>query len=91
MVWTLFGPNVPPVYRLGICLVPCPSRTQGLPLGFPGGRPASGIALSLSLSPFPGPWPPSPVLCFDRYWWLSGPSHLKRHQGSAAVAVVTLF
>ena len=24
------------------------------------------------------------------YWWLSGPSHLKRQQGPAAVAVVTL-
>ena len=26
-VWTLW-PNAPPVYRLGICLVPCASRTS---------------------------------------------------------------
>ena len=29
MVWTLFA-NVPLVYRLGICLMPCPLRTQSL-------------------------------------------------------------
>ena len=48
-----------------------------------------GHALSLSFSPSPGPWPPSPVLHYKRYWWLSGQSHLKRQQGPAVVAVVT--
>ena len=57
-------PNVLPVYRLGICLMPCPLGTQRLPQDFPGGQPASGHALSLSFSSFPGPWPPSPVLCY---------------------------
>ena len=47
-------------------------------------------ALSPSFSPFPGPWPPSPILCYKRYWWLSGPSHLKKQIGPAAVAVVIL-
>ena len=54
MVWTLFGPM--PVYRLDICLVPCPSRTRGLPQVFSGGRPESEHALSLSFSPYPGHW-----------------------------------
>ena len=61
----------------------------GFALGLPLGE-ASGHALSLSFSPFPGLWPPSPVLCYKRYWWLSGPSHQKRQQGPASVAVVTL-
>ena len=73
-------PIVQPIYRLGICLVPCPSRTCGAPYGFPGGWPASGHTLSLSFSSFPGPWPPFPVLCYKRYWGLSGKSHLKRQQ-----------
>ena len=29
------------------------------------------------------------LFCYKRYWWLSGPSHLKRQQGPAVVAVVT--
>ena len=70
--------------------MPCLLRTQGLPQGFPGGWPASEHALSLSFSPFPGTWPTSPVLCYKRDWWLPGPSHLKRKQGPAAIAVVTL-
>ena len=28
---------------------------------------------------------------YKRYWWLSGSSQLKRKQGPAAVAVLTLF
>ena len=76
MVWTLFGAM--PVYRLDICLVPRPSRTRGLPQVFSGGRPESEHALSLSFSPYPGHWPPSPILCYKKYWWLSGPSHLQR-------------
>ena len=60
-------------------------------MAFSGGRPASGHDLSLSFSPFPGSWPPSAVFCYKRYWWLSGPSHLKRQQGPAAVAVVTIL
>ena len=56
----------------------------------PGRWPTFGHALSLSFSPFSGPWPPSPVLCYERYRWLSGPSHLKRQQGPAGVAVITL-
>ena len=60
-------------------------------MGFPGGWPASEHVLSLFFSPFPGPWPPSPVFCYKRYWWLSEPSHLKRQQGPAAVAIVTIL
>ena len=30
------------------------------------------------------------VFSYERYWWLSGPSHLKRQQGPAAVAVAIL-
>ena len=89
-VWTLFGP-MSTCLQIRHLLVPCPSRTRGLPYGFPGRWPASGHALSLSFSPTPGPWSPSPVLCYKRYWGLSGPSHLKRKQGPTAVAVVTLF
>ena len=63
-------PDALPVYRLSTCLLHYPSSTRGFPLGFPGGRPASGDALFLSFSPFPGPWPPFPVLCYKRYWWL---------------------
>ena len=32
----------------------------------------------------------SPVFYYKRYWWLSGPSHLKGQRGSAAVAVITV-
>src|SRR5574337_765357 len=87
-VWTLFGP-MPRLFTdqafvsclvsqgLGVCHRA--SLEGGQHLGMP----------CLSFSPSSGPWPPSPVLCYKRYWWLSGPSHLKRQQGPAVVAAVT--
>ena len=45
-------PNALPVHRLGIWLVLCHLRTQGLPLGFPGGQPASGIPCLFPFLPF---------------------------------------
>ena len=83
-------PDAPLVYSLGICPMPCPSRTQVCYKASLEGRPASGHTLSLSFSPSVGPWPPCPVLCFKRFWWLSEPSLLKRQQGPAAIAVVIL-
>ena len=89
-VWTLFDP----VPRLSTdqasvsCLVP-----QGLGVchraSLEGGQDLE-YASCLSFSPFPAPWPSSPVLCYKRYWWLSVSSHLKRQQSPAAVAVVTV-
>ena len=61
-------------------------KDSGFSIELPG-KAASIWAWFVSFSPFPGPWPPFPVLCYKRCWWLSGPSHLKRHQGPAAVAV----
>ena len=49
---------------------------------------ASGHALALCFFPSPGPWPLSPVLWYKRYW--CKPSHQKRQQCPAAVAIVTL-
>ena len=65
-------------------------KDSGFTIGLPWGWPASGHALSLSFSPFSGPWPPFPVLFYKRYWWLSGPFHLKSQQGPTAGDVVTL-
>ena len=82
-------PNVLPVYRLGICLIPCPLGTQRLPQDFPGGQPASGHALSLSFLPFLGLGLPllfSVTKVLGAVWTIS----LKRQQGPVAVAVVTL-
>ena len=87
MVWTLFGsisclqirhmPHALSFKDSGVCLRASLEGSQG-------------HAFFLFFSPFPGPWPPSPILCYKRYWWLSGPSYLKRQQGPAAVAVITL-
>ena len=80
-VWTLFGP------------MPCLSTDQAsvsyvVPQGLrvchraslEGGQHLSMPCLFLSLLL---------LFCYKRYWWLSGPSHLKRQQGPAVVAAVT--
>ena len=59
-------PNVPPVYRLGICLVPCP---QGLGVchraSLEGGR-HLGMCLSFLFS-LSWALPSSPILCYKSY------------------------
>ena len=88
-VWTLFGPMpcVSTDQASVSCLVPqglgvCHraslegSQHLGMPCLF-----LSLLLLGLGLLL---------LFCYKRYWWLSEPSHLKRQQGLAAVAVVTL-
>ena len=100
--WHLWQAVLGDLSWLGHSLAQCPTCLQirHLPraLSFKGSGCAIGLPwrvasiwafLSLSFSPSPGPWPPSPVLCYKRYWWLSGSSHLERQQSPAAVVVVT--
>ena len=87
MVWMLFGPvfHLSTDYtfalclRLGVCHRASLEGGQhlGMPCLFPF-LPFLGLGLPLLFS------------IIKMYWWLSGLSHLKRQQGPAAVAVVTL-
>ena len=70
MVWTLFGPNVPPVYRLGICLVSCPSRTRGFHRASLEGGQHQGMPCLFPFLPFLGPGLPLLFSVVQRYWWL---------------------
>ena len=82
----ILWPSVPPLYSFALHLV-----LQGLGVRHRAYiEPASGHTLSISFSPFPEPWLPSPALYYKSYWWLSGPSCIKRQQSPTAVAVVTL-
>ena len=89
MVWTSFGPMsfLSTDYAFALYLV-----LQGLRVCHRASLEGSqhlGMACLFSSLPFLGLGLPL-LFCYKRHWWLSGPFHLKRQQGSAAVAVVTL-
>ena len=91
MVWTLFGPM--PRLSTDQAFVLCLSfKDSRFAIGLPW-RAASIWACLVSLL-FSFSWAlaslSSPVFYYKRYWWLSGPSHLKGQRGSAAVAVITV-
>ena len=88
-VWTLFGPM--PCLSTDQALVSC-LVLQGLGVchraSLEGGQHLGMRCLFLSLLLLGlGLLLLFPVI--KRYWWLSGPSHLKRQQGPAVVAAVT--
>ena len=84
-VWTLFGPMpcLSTDQAFVSCLVP-----QGLGVchraSLEGGQHLGIPCLFLSLLLLG-----LGLLIMIRYWWLTGPSHLKRQQGPAVVAAVT--
>ena len=89
MIWTFFGPMscLPTDYAFASCLV-----LQGLEVchraSLEGGQHLD-MPYLFPFLPFLGLGLPF-LFCYKRYWWLSGPSHLKRQKGPATVAVVTL-
>ena len=89
MVWTSFGPIscLSTDQAFASCLV-----LQGLGVCYRASLEGSqhlGMACLFPSLPFLGLGLPL-LFCYKRYWWLSGPFHLKRHQSPAAVAVITL-
>ena len=86
MIWTLFGPmsHLSTDQASGSCLVP-----QGLGVchraSLEGGQHLGMPCLFLSLLLLG-----LGLLIMIRYWWLTGPSHLKSQQGPTAGGVVTL-
>ena len=89
MVWTLFGPM--PCLSTDQAFVSC-LVLQGLRVchraSLEGGQ-HLGMPCLFPFLPFLGLGLPLLFSIIKMYWWLSGPSHLKRQQGPAVVAAVT--